>query len=48
MESQWKVRQQHGQNFPMEGKPLENKYYHQKKEINPKEQDCENRSQGFE
>ena len=22
MESQWKLRQQHGQNFPMEGKPL--------------------------
>ena len=24
-ESQWKLRQQHDQNFPMEGKPL-NKY----------------------
>ena len=22
MESQWKLRQQHDQNFPMEGKPL--------------------------
>ena len=22
MESQWKLRQQHGQNFPMEEKPL--------------------------
>ena len=22
MESQWKLRQQHEQNFPMEGKPL--------------------------
>ena len=22
MESQWKLRQQHNQNFPMEGKPL--------------------------
>ena len=26
MESQWKLRQQHDQNFPMEGKPLYNKY----------------------
>ena len=25
-ESQWKLRQQHDQNFPMEGKPLSNKY----------------------
>ena len=26
MESQWKLRQQHGQNFPVGGKPLQNKY----------------------
>ena len=26
MESQWKLRQQHDQNFAMEGKPLLNKY----------------------
>ena len=26
LESQWKLRQQHDQNFPMEGKPLQNKY----------------------
>ena len=26
LESQWKLRQQHDQNFPMEGKPLSNKY----------------------
>ena len=26
MESQLKLRQQHDQNFPMEGKPLQNKY----------------------
>ena len=26
MESQWKPRQQHDQNFPMEGNPLQNKY----------------------
>ena len=26
---------QYDQNFPIEGKPLENKYYHQKKERNP-------------
>ena len=25
MESQWKQRQQHDQNFSMEGKPLQNK-----------------------
>ena len=24
LESQWKLRQQHDQNFPMEGKPLQN------------------------
>ena len=40
LESQWKLRQQR-QNFPMKGRPLENKYWHQNKEINPKEQDCE-------
>ena len=43
-ESQWKLRQQHDQNFPMEGKPLQNKYQHQKKERNPKQQDFENQS----
>ena len=37
------TRQQH-QNFPMYGKPLQNKYQCQKKEINPKEQDCESES----
>ena len=26
MESQWKLRQQHDQDFQMEGKPLKNKY----------------------
>ena len=26
MKSQWKLRQQHDQNVPMEGKPLWNKY----------------------
>ena len=26
MESQWKLRQQHDQNFTMDGKPLYNKY----------------------
>ena len=45
-ESQWKLRQQDEKNFPMEEKPLHNKYQHQKKEINPKEQDCENHSLG--
>ena len=25
-ESQWELRQQHDQNFPLEGKPLKNKY----------------------
>ena len=32
LESQWKLRQQR-QNFPMKGRPLENKYWHQNKEI---------------
>ena len=31
MESQWKLRQQHDQNFLMEEKPLYNKSYHKKK-----------------
>ena len=31
MESQWKPKQQHDLNFPMEGKPLYNKYWRQKK-----------------
>ena len=26
IERQWKLRQPHDQNFPMEGKPLQNKY----------------------
>ena len=26
MESQWKLRQQHDQNFPIEGKPVQKKY----------------------
>ena len=43
-ESQWKLRQQHDQNFPMERKPLKKK----KKEINPKEQDWGGHSQGSE
>ena len=46
MESQWKLRRQHDQNFPMEGNPLQNKFQHQKIEINPKELDCESFSQG--
>ena len=48
MENQWKLRQQHDQNFPMEGKPLQNKYYRQKKEVNPKKRDYENHSLGTE
>ena len=46
MEDQWKLGQQHDQNFRMEGKPLLNKYW--KKEVNPKEQDYENHNLGFE
>ena len=48
MEIQWKLRQQNDQNFPMEGKQLQNKYQRQKKELNPKEQDYENHSLGSE
>ena len=44
VESQWKLRQQHDQNFPIEAKPRQNKCYHQKTEISPKEQDYENLS----
>ena len=33
LEGQWKLRQQLDKNFPMEGKPLSNKYYRQKKYI---------------
>ena len=44
MESQWKLRQQYDQNFPMEEKLLQNKYQRPKKEINPKQQDYENHS----
>ena len=40
-ESQQKLRQLHDQNFRNEGKPLQNKYWRQKKERNAKEQDCE-------
>ena len=35
LESQWKLRQQYNQNFPMEGKSLHNKHLGQKKEIGP-------------
>ena len=48
MESQWKLRQKQDQNFPMEGKPLWNKYQRQKKERNPKEKDCEGSNMGSE
>ena len=40
MEIQWKLRQQHDQNFIMEGKPK-----HQNTQINPTEQDCQSYSQ---
>ena len=33
MGSQWKLRQQHDWNFPMEWKPLQNQYWCQKKKI---------------
>ena len=48
IESQWKLKQQHGHNFPMKGKPLQNKYQRQKKETYSKEQDCDNHSLGSE
>ena len=44
-ESQWKLRQPHDQNFPMEGKALQNKKYIYKIEMNRKNQDCENHHQ---
>ena len=40
LESQWKLRQQHDQDFPVEEKQLQNKHWHQKKERNRKDQDC--------
>ena len=45
MESQWKLREKHDQYFPMDGKPLQNKYQGGKKERNPQEQDCGSHSQ---
>ena len=45
LESQWKLRQ-HDQNFPMEGKPLKKELEERRRRKNPKEQDCENHSQG--
>ena len=36
------------ENFPIEGKTLQNKGQYQKKGADPKEQDCENHSQGSE
>ena len=47
-ESQWKVRQQHDQNFPMEEKPVWNQYQRQNKYITSKEKDFESQSQGSE
>ena len=47
-ERQWKLRQQHEQNFLMEGKPLQNKFYPETKERNPKEQEFESHSQGIQ
>ena len=35
--------QQHEQNSPMDGRTLQNKHYHQKLQINPKEQDYDHR-----
>ena len=48
MESQWKLRQQHNQNFPMQEKVWQNKYQRQKKERNPEKQDYENHNLGSE
>ena len=46
MESQWKLRQQHDQNFSKEGKPLQNKTCIRGK-INSIEQNFESHSLGF-
>ena len=48
MENQLKRRQQHDQNFSIEKKPLQNEYYHWKKEKNPKDLDFESHSPGSE
>ena len=45
MESQWKLRQQHDQNFPMEGSHCRTNTSIKRK-INLKEKDCENHSLG--
>ena len=44
MKSQWKLRQQHDQNFPTKGKPLQNKYILSEDQ---KEQDYESNSQNM-
>ena len=46
MESQWKTKQQHRQNFPIKGKPLQKKYQRQNNKINQKDQDCQYHSLG--
>ena len=48
MKRQWKLRQQHDQNFLMERRPLQNKSFCKKKDINPKVQDSKGQRQGFE
>ena len=54
LESQWKLRQQHDQSFPIKRKPSQNKYILVSEEragnkyINAKEQDCESHRPGSE
>ena len=47
-ESKWKQQnwEQHDLNFPTKERLMENKYWGQNIEINPKDQDCENERQG--
>ena len=46
MESQWNLRQEYFQISLTDAEPLQNKYYHWQKKINPKKQDFDSHSQG--
>ena len=48
LQSHWKLRQQHDQNFSMEGKVIVRQTLLSEEKINPKEQDCESHCQRSE